>query len=389
MKAAEKPWQDPEVGIVAAVPDPWDDLWTTRHHILTKLSQYYWTVWMNPAPGWRHLAGNLSVPRFTLDPRFGRFLVYESGLLPVIYRPKALGRALDKARLRRAVKELHKKGCTKIFLYLWRPDYAHYLQLQEFDASIYHIDDEYSFSEEEQPVPTVERRLIESVDHVIIHSPALLEKKGQLNPSTTWIPNGVNYKLFSSPRDEPADMQAIPHPRAGYVGIIKKQLDLKALLQMAEKRGDISFVLVGPRGMLGADEQALDQLVAMPNVYELGNKKPEDLPAYMQHMDVLLMCYKIDAYTKYIYPLKLHEYLATGNPVISTPLPTVVSFKNVVMLAETHSEWQECLSASISAGQREPARVQARQRTAQEYDWQRLCRKIAGIVSTLSEKIEA
>lgn len=378
--------RDPEIGIVAAVPDPWDDdVWTTRHHVLTRLSACFWTVWMNPAPGWRSLKGRLSRPAFTHDRRFGNFLIYDSSSLPVIYRPRTLGLALDRARIRGAAKALRARGCKKVFLYLWRPDFAHYMGLMQFDGCIYHIDDEYSFSEKEHPVLPAERKLIESVNHVVIHSTALLEKKGHLNPHTSWVPNGVDYGHFSSAKDEPADLRDIPHPRAGYVGIVKKQLDLQGLLNMAERRPDISFVLVGPRGMLGADEKLLNRLVSRNNVYELGNKKPKDLPSYMQHMDVLLMCYKVDAYTRYIYPLKLHEYLATGNPVISTPLETVRNFSDVVMLAETEQDWLTCLASALMPEQRTESQVLARQKTAQEYDWDFLCRKIARIISGLSK----
>jgi len=252
-----------------------------------------------------------------------------------------------------------------------------------FDRCIYHIDDEYTFSARECEIPPRERRLIERADHVVIHSPALMEKKGGINPATSWVPNGVEYDVFSAPRDEPADLKDIPRPRAGYVGVVKKQLDLRLLAMLAKVRQDISFVLVGLRGKLGSDEEILDNLVAMPNVFELGKKSPGDLGAYMQHMDVLLMCYKKDDYTKFIYPLKLHEYLATGRPIIATPIRTVRSFTNVVILANTQGEWLESLDIALAPGERDPLRVRERQSTAKDYDWNILVERIVEIINAM------
>ena len=49
------------------------------------------------------------------------------------------------------------------------------------------------------------------------------------------------------------------------------------------------------------------------------------------------MCYEMNDYTKYIYPLKLHEYLASGRPAVATPIDSVVEHGDLVALAQTDS----------------------------------------------------
>src|SRR5690606_28319265 len=105
-----------------------------------------------------------------------------------------------------------------------------------------------SFSLVDRPNDPREVALIRAADLVIIHSQKLFEKKGSINPNSVQIPNGVDYAAFSTPQPEPADLAGIPHPRMGYIGVIKLQLDLALLLALATQQPAWSFVLVGPVG---------------------------------------------------------------------------------------------------------------------------------------------
>ena len=91
------------------------------------------------------------------------------------------------------------------------------------------------------------------------------------------------------------------------------------------------------------------QLSSLPNVHFLGEKPVNELPAYTQHLDVCTMCYVINDYTKFIYPLKLHEYLAAGRPVVATPMRSLQQFAAVIELATTEDEWSHALEQSLSA----------------------------------------
>ena len=93
---------------------------------------------------------------------------------------------------------------------------------------------------------------------------------------------------------------------------LKAQLDLALLTQLAQRHPGWSFVLVGPLDGIGDHAGVLQQFAHLPNVHLLGGKAVSALPAYTQHLDVCMLCYEVTGYTKFIYPLKLHEYLASG-----------------------------------------------------------------------------
>jgi glycosyltransferase involved in cell wall biosynthesis len=339
-------------------------------------------VWCNPPWHWRKL-WRRHLPRRRRTDYNGAIVpgltIYRpESWLPAIGRPATLARFTMRERLRRARRLLQSQGCQTIILYIWRPWYGLALDVMACDLSCYHIDDEYTFSSAvKKPIEALEARLISRVDHVFIHSPALLEKKGKLNPQTTFVPNGVDYHAYATPHAEPADLKPIPHPRMGYVGIIKHQLDLALLVALAERHRQWSFVLVGPQRLRGEWTALIQQLSHMPNVYFLGGKPVDALPAYVQHMDVCMLCYEVNEYTQFIYPLKLHEYLASGRPVVGAPIRTLQDFVHVIRLARTTDEWSTALNDMLAPTVHSSAQVEARRHIARQYDWNTLVERIA------------
>ena len=252
------------------------------------------------------------------------------------------------------------------------------------DLSCYHIDDEYSFSPVECGIQPQEERLIRSVGQVFVHSPAMLEKKGALNPHTQLVPNGVDYDLFAQPLSEPDDLRSIPHPRIGYTGVLKKMLDWQLVDALTGKHKEWSFVFVGP--VAHAEIQPiLAQLSKRPNVHILPGRSARELAHFPQHFDVCIMPYRLDDYTKYIYPLKLHEYLASGSPAVASPIRSLKEFSDVVSLAEGEQEWSNALLRALSPAETSPNRRAARQRTAQTHDWQTIVERIA---NTMVERLQ-
>jgi glycosyltransferase involved in cell wall biosynthesis len=212
---------------------------------------------------------------------------------------------------------------------------------------------------------------------VIIHSPALLEKKGHLNPHTEYVPNGVEYDAYASPRYEPADIRSIPRPRIGYTGFLKRQLDWPVILRLVERRPDWSFVFVGPASPHDEVRRALDELSKRENAHILGGKSVLELPAYPQHFDVCLMPYRADPYTRYIYPLKLHEFLASGRPVVATHIRSLDEFADLITLVDDADDWPPAIESALAPGEAAAGRREARQEVARLHDWDRLVHRIA------------
>jgi glycosyltransferase involved in cell wall biosynthesis len=373
------------VGIIALVPDRWNPQWETRHQVLSRLARYFHVVWINQPHRWSECFSVLTSPRKANGDSLAtppHFEVYEPEFwLPILGRPAWLAEFTSRQRLARARARLRALGCKTVALYIFRPDFGRVLDHVQHELSIYHIDDEYSFSRTEKDISPEERKLLESVGQVFIHSPAMLRKKGNFNLHTEFSPNGVKYELYSTPVPEPDDMRDIPHPRIGYVGTIKSMVDWELLLELSTARPEWSFVFMGPRAPHSQIDDLLRRMTERPNVYFLDAKPTDDLGAYPQHFDVCTMPYHVDDYTKYIYPLKMHEYLASGKPVVSTPIPSAEEFGDVIALAKTSEEWLKAIDRALSPAENAPNRRARRQAVAREYDWDVIADRIAHAVA--------
>jgi len=173
-----------------------------------------------------------------------------------------------------------------------------------------------------------EQLLARTSDIVLVTSKTLRESKSLYSQSVFHIPNGVNPDFFRESSPEPDDLKTVPHPRVGYVGALAGWVDLELIYKSALERPDWSFVIIGPSftdiGRLSAS-----------NIHILGSKPYENLPAYYQHMDCGIVPFRVDHPAAYhSNPIKILEYLASGLPVISTPIPESIRMSPPVTVSD-------------------------------------------------------
>jgi glycosyltransferase involved in cell wall biosynthesis len=162
-----------------------------------------------------------------------------------------------------------------------------------------------------------ENVLMEHCAEVTVCSPALAEAKGAVRP-VHLIPNGVDLGRYRTPYKRP---DALPAGRtAVYVGTVhtdRVDVELCATVARTLRRDKLgSVVLVGPAPLPAAQRQLLDEA----GVVLLGARSYWEVPAFLQHADVLLVPHVVDDFTESLDPIKLYEYQAVGKPVVSTPV---------------------------------------------------------------------
>jgi glycosyltransferase involved in cell wall biosynthesis len=371
-----------DVGILALIYHNWDSVWMTPHHVLTRLAHYFHIVWSEPPHGWRDVYQSLGKKRistvnsdFSIPPGFQLYI--PEPWLPKFYRPDWLSRFTFGQRLRQGARLLKRKGCRKFVLYLWHPQFEPALYSYGFDLKLYHIDDDYSFLPTPPPIDPGEVRVLSSVDQVFVVSPRLLERKGGINPHTTLMPEGVDYQLYATPSTEPDDLAGIPRPRIGYTGNLKAQLDWSLLRELVRRHSEWQFVFVGPPKAHPGVGELMSEMSQRTNVHFLGPKSVTTLASYPQHFDVCIMPYRVNEYTNNIYPLKLHEYLASGRPVVGSPIRSLQDFSNVIALADGLEEWSHTLARALEPTALCPQTIAVRQKIARDHDWGELLHSLA------------
>lgn len=230
-------------------------------------------------------------------------------------------------------------------------------------------------------ISSMEKELVSRANIVLAFTEQLYKKHKQNNPHTYLFRSAVNYTLFSKAlqenNPEPPDIAILKKPRIGVVGYLDgKILDIKLLKYIASVYSDCSIVLIGP---LFRHIKALKSLARMDNIYFLGKKEEQVLPYYIKSLDVCLIPYVINNFTKNISPLKLYEYLTLGKPVVSTNFLKSEDCKNLIHIAENKEDFLKKIEASLS--ENNPDIVKRRIEMARENSWEVRLETIEGILS--------
>ncbi|MDD4767018.1 MAG: glycosyltransferase [Desulfotomaculaceae bacterium] len=193
----------------------------------------------------------------------------------------------------------------------------------------------------------MEMELFARADVSLASARELCERKKELAPAITLVPNGADVEHFKKAMQPglpaPPELKTLARPVVGYVGAVSAWFDQEMLATAARAHPDWSFVLVGP---MDTDVLLLNSL---PNVHLLGRSAYSDLPAYLKCFDIAVIPFKINDLTTGVNPVKLYEYLAAGRPVVSSDLPEVRTFRPHVAIAGTPAEFVRKLEEELAA----------------------------------------
>lgn len=163
----------------------------------------------------------------------------------------------------------------------------------------------------------LEQRLLPHADVIIATSTGLLETRGPAVRRAHLLTHGVDGAHFRKALTSPPHpaLAGLPGPILGLFGSFDARVDGGILRDLATRFSGGSIVVLGPV------DRDLSEFRPHKNIRFFGAVPYADLPAHISALDALVLPYVVDASTDMINPLKLKEYLATGKPVITTPLP--------------------------------------------------------------------
>lgn len=214
----------------------------------------------------------------------------------------------------------------------------------------------------------LEPQHIAKADAAVANSLYLKEMLQQYNPSSYYVGQGCDLRLFNAADEHPVpeDVPTGKGPVIGYVGALKSlRLDINVLVKIASERPDWQLVLVGPED----DDFKASRLHLLPNVYFTGHKDLSQLPAYVQAFDVCLNPQVLNEVTAGNYPLKIDEYLAMGKPVVATATKTMELFRQHVYLAATPDDYVPLIERALSENA-DPSLADERTRFARTHTWE-------------------
>jgi len=338
--------------------DYWDSPWQNRHGFLWELSKNNRVFFLSPpfyivdlisnrASGKTRLHGYSAIkPNLYsyVPPRY----------LPYNHRFEALNKCIERIREGGIHEKLRELKYDRPISIVWHPNYVDMIGKFNESLVVYYKYDHYAgYIGGTGNISPCEVKLFERADIVLVTAQGLYDLHKDDCKEIHVVPNGVDFEYFSrSLTDEvvvPLDMEAIPRPRIGYIGVINEKVDFKLLTYLCKARPDWSIVLVGPvKVQLSEYMDNLNELQQQKNCYFLGQKNNTQVPSYIKGLDVCMMCYVVNEWTYYGYPLKMHEYLACGKPSISADLPEVRQYSDIIKIALNPNQWLDSIESELS-----------------------------------------
>ncbi|MDJ1506147.1 glycosyltransferase family 1 protein [Xanthocytophaga agilis] len=230
-----------------------------------------------------------------------------------------------------------------------------------------------------------EQQLLQKADIVYTGGLSLYEAKRDRHPFVRAFPSSIDKDHFAKAHRavEPADQATIEAPKFGFYGVIDERFDIDLLRDLAERRPDWHFIIIGP--VVKIDPATLPQ---NPNIHYLGMKSYEQLPAYLAGWDVALLLFARNESTRFISPTKTPEYLAAHRPVVSTPITDVIrpyGEVGLVHIAESAEEFEQAIEKALN----EAGNTQWQQRVDEflannswDYTWQQMQQLITKLAET-------
>ncbi len=220
-----------------------------------------------------------------------------------------------------------------------------------------------------RPLREHEEKMFRDADLVFTTSDALRSFAMSIGAHAELLAHGVRFQGFQRARrqrkESPVLLDHLHQPLVGFVGSIRREIDLELLAEVAVRAPDLDFVFIGP---IVTD---VSKLRALPNVHFIAPVPHADVMRYMVRFDVGILPYVLNAYTAHIMPAKLKEYLAAGLPIVATRLPEICRFadehEGMIEFAGDPEAFVAALHRVLA--ERATTDVERRATVAERYDW--------------------
>ncbi len=275
------------------------------------------------------------------------------------------------------------KKMTAPILWIAIPTAAELIGKMNESCVIYQVSDKYDANNEDHAVnPEKIRRLhkhaIENADIVLYSGRKLLAEATLGLEKSYLLEQAVDFEHWSkiaslTPADEIA---AIPRPCLGYFGAIEPWLMDQELIRRASvQRPEWNWIFIGNLAR-GTD------LADLPNVHFFPPVPYNDLPHYAAGFDVCVLPWETEhAFTSYGSAIKVREYLATGKPVVISPLPEYEPMAGVLRIARSRDQFIALIEEALN--ETDPELARQRQESVRSGTWAARAEWISNLIEAL------
>lgn len=298
-------------------------------------------------------------------------------LRPHKWLPRLVGPFADRSLERQVLKAVGELGMRQPLLWINDAGYAQFAVRTGW-PSLYDITDDWLLApltpRQRARLVSDEALLLEHSEAVVVCSRDLGRTRGRVR-KVELIPNGVDVELFRTPRPRPSALP--PAPTALYVGTLHlERLDIPLIHDLAKSQSDLHIVLLGPND-LPADVTA--RLERVPTIHLLGPYPYDQVPAFMQHADVVIVPHLVNPFTESLDPIKAYESLAAGRPTVATPVAGFRDLGTPIVIAD-RDHFIDATTGALGQAQARPPGIPTAFETTPIASWRQRAESMASLM---------
>ncbi|HSE21572.1 MAG TPA: glycosyltransferase [Pyrinomonadaceae bacterium] len=284
----------------------------------------------------------------------------------------AAARSINRRAIAAQIGALAKRrGMVQPILWIAIPTAAEMIGSFSESVIVYQVSDKYDANTMDHATdPALIRKLhehaIDAADVVFYSGRKLFAEATHGCSYSYLLEQGVDYphwsKVSSNQIEVAPEIERIPHPRLGYFGAIEPWLvDQELIRRAAQQRPAWQWIFIGNRSR-GLEIEDL------PNTHFLPPVPYSELPRYAAGFDVCVLPWETEqAFTSYGSAIKVREYLATGKPVVISPLPEYEPMSDVLRIARSRDDFLALVDESLR--ENDPSLSTKRQQSVVSGTW--------------------
>ena len=353
----------------------WDFIWQRHQNLLTRFPDKWKILFIEPTS----LPILLKQPKRVFIRKEKNIIIASLPSLPLVDRIKNLRWINDYLILTWLYTILKLCRMKEPILFYYEPRFSSLIGKLNEKLVVYDcIDDKLAFSNVPKWIKIYLDILIEKSHLIFVTSSSLYRKIGKKRKHNVYlIGNAVDTALFGKAMMDiaiPEDVKRVKKPVVGYVGTIDEWLDFDLIKAIATACPDISIVLLGP--VLPKAKNEVNALRGLGNIFFIGKKPYNTLPNYLKAFDVCMIPFKINKLTVSVNPVKLYEYLASEKNVVSTALPEVNTYEDVIYIAKDKEEFIDKIELALH----KTPDIDKFSRVAEEHSWDRKAEEMVKLI---------
>ncbi len=263
------------------------------------------------------------------------------------------------------------RGLVRPVLWIAIPTAAEMIGRMNESLVVYQVSDKYDantmdHATDPAAIRLMHERALDAADIIFYSGRKLFDEAERGRERSYLLEQAVDFDHWARVTDGTLDVALeiarIPQPRLGYFGAVETWLvDQELIKRAARERPEWQWVFIGnkSRGM---------EIESLPNTHFLPPVRYDDLPRYAAGFDVCVLPWETEqAFTSYGSAIKVREYLATGKPVVISPLPEYELMKGVLRIARSRDDFLRLIEEALQETGTETKR--ARQAAVADGTW--------------------